>query len=139
MRHAAGYLLVFFGCLLLPFALPSAGGGEEGAAPDAAATRAAGREGTVMPVHPLRPDLIRAAETAPLTCMYRITNSLRSFVRIPARNIHHSISFEKVILLYSVHKKSLSRIFIRKHAFNTFLCPHSPCRYYVFALREILL
>ncbi|MDR1406563.1 MAG: hypothetical protein LBJ23_00780 [Tannerella sp.] len=139
-RHTIGYLLVFLGYLLLQCALPSVGSDVKQAdGQEARVSSDDGRKDALIPVNPFRPGMIRAAETSPFTYMFRIVNNLRSFLRIPARNIHQSFSFEKVTLLYSVHKKSLSRIFICKHTSNIFLCPRTSCQYYVFALREIII
>jgi len=95
--------------------------------------------GKVKGIDPLKQGVISAAETAPITYMFRITNSLRLFLRIPARNSSPVFSFENVTLLYSVHKMPVSRILLDKYLISRRLCCFPPCRYYVFALREIVI
>ncbi|MDR1602978.1 MAG: hypothetical protein LBS42_11205 [Tannerella sp.] len=135
-KYKAGYLLILLGCLLFQYALCLTDGKEEQTEVQAASMPAGSRR--IDTVNPFQQGIVRAAETSPFTFMFRLADNLRSFVRLPARNMHQSFSFENVILLYSVRKKSLSRIFIRKHASSTSLLRSSSCRFYVFALREIL-
>jgi hypothetical protein len=135
-KHREGYLLILLGCLLFHCALRPAEGREKQTGVRMSSLPADSRR--IDTVNPFRQDVVRAAETSPFTFMSRLADNLRSFVRLPARNVHQSFSFENVILLYSVRKKSLGGIFIRKHASSTSLFCCSSCRYYVFALREIL-
>jgi len=132
-KHIAKYLLPLAACLCLQLhaALsPADGVGpvRQQACSDAVVKRVEQSEGA-----------IRAAETSPVTYMFRITNSLRSVVRIPARTSNPQFSFEKVTILYSVHKTPLNRIFIRNNARATSMSPVPSRRYYVFALREIVI
>jgi hypothetical protein len=138
-KYKPEHLLLFIGCLLLLYALCTA---ERHEKPSAGQTTSESfdskKSNGENPVNPFREGMIRAAETSPFTCTSRIINNLRSFIRVPVGNTCQSFSFENVILIYSVHKKSLNRIFIRKHASSTSLFLYSSCRYYVFALREII-
>lgn len=135
-KYMMWHLLIFSGCLLLQLALrPVESNGKQAAGRTASSSAASG---TIDTVNPFRQDIVRAAETGPFTFMFRLADNMRSFMRLPARNTHQGFSFENVVLLYSVHKKSLHRIFIRRHASSTSLFRCSSCRYYVFALREIL-
>ncbi|MDR3266592.1 MAG: hypothetical protein LBT24_03375 [Tannerella sp.] len=139
-KNSGKYLLALLGCLLLQYTPLTAASNQERINNRTTFISHDEREKTAGSlINPSRTGITLVADINPINYLFQFTNNSRTSIRVIARHTHHHFSIEKIILLHSSREKSLSRIYIRKHFSNFFLFFFPSCKYYVFALRKIII